>query len=50
MPFFFIFHPIIMFLRNFKAYNTTNSELFEFLKYLEQFPRYSKNKENQKIF
>ena len=33
-----------MFLHHFKADNTTNSELFEFLKYLERFPRYSKNK------
>ena len=37
-----------MFLHHFKAYNTTNSELFEFLKYLERFPRYSKNK--KKVF
>ena len=33
-----------MFLHHFKADNTTNSELFEFLKYLEGLPRYSINK------
>ena len=34
---------------HFKAYDTTNSKLFEFLKYLERFPRYLKNKKNRKI-
>ena len=48
-PVFFIFHPILMFLHHFKAYNTTISELFEILKYLEQFPRYPKNKKIKKF-
>ena len=36
-------------LHHFEAKTTTNSELFEMLKYLERFPRYKKKKKNRKI-
>ena len=49
IPFFFIFHLILLFLHHFKAYTTTNSELFELYKYLEWLPRHSTKKTNRKI-
>ena len=49
----FVFEGIFYFSSNFNVFyiiadNTTNSELLEFLKYPDRFPRYSKNEKIEK--